>query len=131
MGNTALWTAVHSNIPLLVIVANNRSYYNDEVHQERMAVVRSRPVERKWIGQRIDDPPPDLAGFARVQGAIGIGPITDRNDIGKAIAEGVKHVKDGKVCVIDVIVLPEYSAGVGPGVPGPEPSARSIDERGS
>jgi thiamine pyrophosphate-dependent acetolactate synthase large subunit-like protein len=130
MGNTALWTAVHSHIPLLVIVANNRSYYNDEVHQERMAVVRSRPVERKWIGQRIDDPPPDLAGFARVQGAIGIGPITDRNDIGKAIAEGVKHVKDGKVCVIDVVVLPEYSAGVGPGVTAPEPSARSLDERG-
>jgi thiamine pyrophosphate-dependent acetolactate synthase large subunit-like protein len=131
MGNTALWTAVQSKIPLLVIVANNRSYYNDEVHQERMAVVRSRPVERKWIGQRISDPPPDLAGFARAQGAIGIGPITDRNAIGGAIAEGMKHVKAGKVCVIDVIVLPEYSAGVGPGVTAPEPSARSIDERGS
>jgi thiamine pyrophosphate-dependent acetolactate synthase large subunit-like protein len=130
MGNTALWTAVHSSIPLLVIVANNRSYYNDEVHQERMAVVRSRPVERKWIGQRIDDPPPDLAGFARVQGAIGIGPITDRNGIGPAIAEGLKHVKHGKVCVIDVIVLPEYSAGVGPGVVAPEASARSLHERG-
>lgn len=131
MGNTALWTAVQSKIPLLVIVANNRSYFNDEVHQERMAIVRGRPVERKWIGQRIDGPPPDMAGFARAQGAIGIGPITDRNAIGAAIAEGIAHVKSGQVCVIDVVVLPEYSAGVGPGVTQmPEKPARSLDERG-
>jgi len=130
MGNTALWTAVQSKIPLLVIVANNRSFYNDEVHQERMAVVRGRPVDRKWIGQRIDDPPPDMAGFARAQGAIGIGPVTDRNAIGAAIAEGIRHVKDGHVCVIDVIVLPEYSAGVGPGVTAMPENTRSHDERG-
>jgi len=127
MGNTALWTAVQSKIPMLVIVANNRSYFNDEVHQERMAVVRGRPVERKWIGQRIDDPPPDMAGFARAQGAIGIGPITDRNAIGKAIAAGLQHVKDGKVCVIDVVVLPEYTAGVAEGV---TQALRSHGERG-
>jgi thiamine pyrophosphate-dependent acetolactate synthase large subunit-like protein len=129
MGNTALWTAVQSKIPLLVIVANNRSYFNDEVHQERMAVVRSRPVERKWIGQRIDDPPPDMAGFARAQGAIGIGPITDRAKIAAAVAEGIKHAKAGKVCVIDVIVRPEYSANTGPDVQA-APSARTIEERG-
>jgi acetolactate synthase-1/2/3 large subunit len=129
MGNTALWTAVQSKIPLLVIVANNRSYFNDEVHQERMAVVRSRPVERKWIGQRIDDPPPDMAGFARAQGAIGIGPITDRAKIAAALAEGIKHAKSGKVCVIDVIVRPEYSANTGPDVQA-TPSARTIEERG-
>jgi thiamine pyrophosphate-dependent acetolactate synthase large subunit-like protein len=29
MGATALWTAVHYNIPLLVVVANNRSFFND------------------------------------------------------------------------------------------------------
>jgi len=122
---------VHSKIPLLVIVANNRSYFNDEVHQERMAVVRSRPVERKWIGQRIDDPPPDLAAFARAQGAIGIGPITNPNDIAQAIATGIGHVKNGNVCVIDVIVLPEYTAGAAAGVTqASEGAGRSNDERG-
>ena len=35
---------------------NNRSFFNDEVHQERVAKTRGRPVENKWIGQRIDDP---------------------------------------------------------------------------
>jgi thiamine pyrophosphate-dependent acetolactate synthase large subunit-like protein len=131
MGNTALWTAVQSKIPLLVIVANNRSFFNDEVHQERMAVVRGRPVERKWIGQRIDGPPPDLAGFARAQGAIGIGPVTDRNGIVAAIEEGIRHVQDGKVCVIDVVVLPEYSAGVAAGVThAMESPSRGGGERG-
>ncbi|MET0744379.1 MAG: thiamine pyrophosphate-binding protein, partial [Microvirga sp.] len=32
MGVNALWTAAHMRIPLLLVVANNRSYFNDEVH---------------------------------------------------------------------------------------------------
>ena len=40
MGNTAVWTAVHYRIPILFVVANNRSFYNDEVHQERVAVAQ-------------------------------------------------------------------------------------------
>ena len=68
MGATALWTAVHYRIPVLIVVANNRSFYNDEVHQERVARMRSRPVENKWIGQRIADPDIDLAAIGRAQG---------------------------------------------------------------
>ena len=56
-------------------VANNRSFYNDEVHQERVARLRGRPIENKWIGQRISDPDIDIAGLARAQGAQGFGPI--------------------------------------------------------
>ena len=69
MGVTALWTAVHYRIPLLFVVANNRSFYNDELHQERMARARNRPVENKWIGQRMSDPEVDLAAMGRAQGA--------------------------------------------------------------
>ena len=60
MGCTAVWTAVHYRIPILFLVANNRSFYNDEVHQERVAVARNRPVDNKWIGQRIGDPDIDI-----------------------------------------------------------------------
>ena len=67
----------------------------------------ARPVERKWIGQMIADPAPDLAMLARGQGAIGIGRIERREDLGAAIAEGIKHVEAGKVCVIDVYVSPD------------------------
>jgi acetolactate synthase-1/2/3 large subunit len=110
MGVTAIWTAVSSDLPLLVIVANNRSYYNDEVHQERIAIRRGRPPDRKWIGMRIDGPAPDCAKFAEAQGAIGIGPCGDADTLSRAIAQGIAHVRAGKVCVIDAIVVPDVVA---------------------
>jgi len=113
MGGTAFWTACANRIPLLVIVANNRSFYNDEVHQEHVARHRGRPVERKWIGQRIDDPPPDLAGFARVQGGVGIGPVTRASEIPDALRRAIAEVRAGKLCVVDVIVEPEAADGRG------------------
>ena len=88
MGATALWTAAHYRIPLLIVVANNRSFYNDEVHQERVARMRNRPVENKWIGQRISDPDIDLAALARAQGALGFGPV---EEVGKL----KRHVRRG------------------------------------
>lgn len=113
MGLTAIWTAVASKIPLLVVVCNNRSYYNDVVHQERMAVVRGRPVDRKWIGQTITDPAPDMATLARGQGAFGIGPITARSAMRKALSDAIAIVRAGNVCVVDVIVEPEYDNPAG------------------
>lgn len=109
MGATALWTAVHYRIPLLVIVTNNRSYFNDEVHQERVALKRNRPVENRWIGQRIADPEPDLAQMARAQGAVGIGPVRDHDAMTAAFAEAVAAVRDGAVALVDVHVAPGYA----------------------
>ncbi len=88
MGATAIWTAAHYRIPLLIVVANNRSFYNDEVHQERVARMRNRPVENKWIGQRISDPDIDLAALARAQGALGFGPIEDVSQLAVHLREG-------------------------------------------
>jgi thiamine pyrophosphate-dependent acetolactate synthase large subunit-like protein len=110
MGNTAVWTAAHYKLPCLFIVANNRSFYNDEMHQERVAKERGRPVENKWIGQRIDEPDIDIAAMGRAQGAVGIGPVKELRELKPAIEQGLKHVKGGAVCVIDVRVLPGYDA---------------------
>ncbi len=106
MGVTALWTAARYRIPLLIVVANNRSFYNDEVHQERVARERGRPVANKWIGQRIADPDIDLAALARAQGAQGIGPIVNMADLHAAMRAGFDAVRAGRVCVIDVRVAP-------------------------
>jgi thiamine pyrophosphate-dependent acetolactate synthase large subunit-like protein len=110
MGNTAVWTAVHYGIPCLTIVCNNRSYYNDELHQERVAVSRGRPAENRWIGQRISEPDVDIAAMARSQGATAIGPITSADAIRAAVREGVETVRAGGVCVIDARVMPGYDA---------------------
>jgi thiamine pyrophosphate-dependent acetolactate synthase large subunit-like protein len=109
MGATALWTAVHYNIPLLIVVANNRSFFNDELHQERVARMRNRPVENRWIGQRIADPEIDLAQLARAQGALGFGPVTDAAAMAATFREAIEAVHAGAVAVVDVRVAPGYA----------------------
>jgi len=110
MANTAVWTAAHYQIPCLIVVCNNRSFFNDELHQERVAKERSRPVENRWIGMRIGDPDIDLAGLARAQGAVGIGPVTRPADLQPAIDKGIETVRNGGVCLVDARVLPGYDA---------------------
>jgi thiamine pyrophosphate-dependent acetolactate synthase large subunit-like protein len=110
MGVTALWTAVRNDIPLLIVVANNRSFFNDELHQERVARQRGRPVENRWIGQAIRGPDIDLAMMARGQGCTGIGPVEDPKRLVAAIREAAAAVRAGKVCVVDVRVATGYAA---------------------
>lgn len=109
MGITALWTAAHYRIPLLLVVANNRSFFNDELHQERVARMRNRPVENRWIGQRISDPDIDLASLARAQGAQAFGPIETQADLAASFAKAIEAVENGAVAVIDVRVEPGYA----------------------
>ena len=112
MGLTAIWSAVHYRVPLLVVVANNHSFFNDELHQERTARVRGRPVENRWIGMRMSDPQPNLARLAEGQGAIGLGPVADVGDYAATLAEAIRRVKAGATCVVDVHVAPEYARAV-------------------
>ncbi len=112
MGLTALWTGVHHRVPLLVIVANNQSFFNDELHQERVARMRGRPVENRWIGLRMSDPAMNLAMLAQGQGAIGLGPVTSTEELVARLDEAVRHVKAGSLCVIDAHVAPEYARAV-------------------
>lgn len=112
MGVTALWTAAHYHIPLLIVVANNRSFFNDELHQERVARVRNRPIENRWVGQRISEPDIDLASMARAQGAQGFGPVTAIRELEATFAKAIAAVDAGHVAVVDVRVEPGYTAPV-------------------
>ena len=112
MGSTAVWTAVRYGIPVLLIVCNNHSFFNDELHQERVAKERGRPVENKWIGQRMSEPEIDIAQMARSMGAEGLGPVRRAQDLAAAITQGLALVRAGKVCVIDACVEPGYDANM-------------------
>jgi thiamine pyrophosphate-dependent acetolactate synthase large subunit-like protein len=105
MGSTAIWTATANAIPLLVLVVNNRSYFNDELHQERVARERGRPVERRWIGQRIDRPAIDIAAHARSLGATGFGPVEHVGELRTVLDDAVARVRAGGVAVIDALVV--------------------------
>lgn len=112
MGLQALWTAARHRVPLLLVIANNQSFYNDEVHQERVARERGRPIANKGIGQSIRDPDPDLATLARGLGCIGIGPAIGLEAWRAALAEGVARVAAGETVVVDIRVLPGYTPSV-------------------
>jgi thiamine pyrophosphate-dependent acetolactate synthase large subunit-like protein len=113
MGATAVWSAVRHRIPLLIMINNNRSYFNDELHQENVAKTRGREVKNRWIGLRMEDPVPNIAKLAEAQGAVGIGPVTKAADVAGALQKGVDVLKKGGVCVIDFHVDPpaERQAG--------------------
>jgi acetolactate synthase-1/2/3 large subunit len=104
MGVGALWVAAANQIPFLIVVANNRAYGNDVQAQERIARLRGRPVENKWIGQAINDPPPDLSGLARDFGVEGAGPISDIAALRPALETALARLKAGAGYVLDVVV---------------------------
>ena len=108
MGVNAFWTAARYDIPLLTIIGNNRSYYNDELHQEGVALKRGRNTANRWIGQSLDHPAPDIAKIVEGQGVLGIGPVKRVEDLADAIKRGVAAVKSGKPCVIDVHIDPHH-----------------------
>jgi thiamine pyrophosphate-dependent acetolactate synthase large subunit-like protein len=112
MGVTAVWTAAHYKIPLLIVVANNRSFFNDELHQERVARMRNRPVENRWVGQRISEPDIDIAGVAGAQGAQGFGPVETIADLPAVFAKAIAAVEGGAIAVVDVRVEPGYTAAM-------------------
>ena len=116
MGVNALWTAANAQIPMLMVVCNNRSFFNDELHQERMARQRSRPVENRWIGQRIANPEPDLAMMARAQGLTAFGPVDDSAEFERVLVEAIALVKGGATVVIDAVVQTGYSPSMTAGL---------------
>ena len=106
MGASAVWSAVRAQVPLLVLINNNRSYFNDELHQETVARRRNRPVSNRWIGQSIASPEVDIAALSTSYGAVGIGPVTSPAELEAAIKKGHEALLAGKVAVIDVHINP-------------------------
>ncbi|MGY9018289.1 MAG: thiamine pyrophosphate-binding protein [Alphaproteobacteria bacterium] len=109
-GATSLWTAAHYRIPALIVVINNRSNFNDEIHQAVVAKDRGRNVDNKWIGMRIDDPPLDLSAIAKGQGVEASGPVTRANQVAEALERAINVVESGAPYLMDLHVVPGYAA---------------------
>jgi acetolactate synthase-1/2/3 large subunit len=99
----ALWVAAKHRIPMLVVMYNNRAYYNDWEHQIRMAKLRGTPVERAHIGMDMDDPAPDFASLAKAMGWYAEGPIDKPGAVAGALKRAIKQVKAGQPALIDTI----------------------------
>jgi acetolactate synthase-1/2/3 large subunit len=99
----ALWVAVKHKIPMLIVMYNNRAYYNDWEHQIRMAKLRGTPVERAHIGMDMTDPDPDFGKLAQSMGWYGEGPIDDPRKVAAALKRAIARVKAGQPALIDTI----------------------------
>jgi thiamine pyrophosphate-dependent acetolactate synthase large subunit-like protein len=104
---SALYTAAHHRLPLLTVMFNNRTYGNDEMHQEAVAKARGRPIEQKVVGIRIDDPAPDFTRIAQGFGIWAEGPIDTVDAVAPALRRALRVVKDeGRPALVDVITRP-------------------------
>ncbi|MEO5846061.1 MAG: thiamine pyrophosphate-binding protein [Caldimonas sp.] len=99
----ALWVAAKHKIPMLVVMYNNRAYFNDWEHQIRMAEQRGTPVGRAHIGMDLDDPAPDFASLARSMGWYAEGPIEQPGEIAAALERAIAKVKAGQPALLDTI----------------------------
>ena len=99
----ALWIATNQHLPLLVVMYNNRAYYNDWEHQIRLANHRGTPPENAWLGQAIDYPAPDFALLARAFGWYSEGPIEDPAQVGGALRRALEAVKRGQPALVDTV----------------------------
>ncbi len=99
----ALWVAAKYKIPMLVVMYNNRAYYNDWEHQIRMARHRGTPVDRAYIGMDIVKPEIDFAGLARSMGWYAEDRVELGKDLGPALRRAIAVVKSGKPALVDTV----------------------------
>jgi acetolactate synthase-1/2/3 large subunit len=99
----ALWIAAKYEIPMLVVMHNNRAYYNDWEHQIRMARLRGTDEAKAHIGMDLFGPEPDFGALARSMGCYGEGPIDKPQDIRPALERALAEVKKGRLALVDTI----------------------------
>jgi acetolactate synthase I/II/III large subunit len=109
MNASALWTGINKNVPLLVIVLNNRSFYNDEVHQETVAKHRSRPPENKHVGIVMNDPDIDISAIARGFGAFSPGLVRGADALLRTLDDALAVVADGGTAVVEIDTAKGYA----------------------
>jgi acetolactate synthase-1/2/3 large subunit len=105
-GPGVLWTAAHHKIPLLMVMHNNRGYYQEVMHLQRMASMHRRRPDQALIGNEIDNPAVDHAKLAQAYGVWAEGPITDPKLLNAALKRALAVVKSGRPALLDVICQP-------------------------
>ncbi len=106
---TALWTATHHRIPMLIVMHNNRAYHQEVMHLQRMANRRQRGVAlaaHGLPGATISDPDIDFAQLARSMGAYAEGPIANPEELRPALLRAVARVEKGEVALLDTRTQP-------------------------
>lgn len=103
----ALWVAAHHQLPMLVVMYNNRAYYNSWSHQTRLARARDRSLDHVPVGTELKNPAPDFAGLARSLGWYAEGPVSLAADLPAALARAIEVVEtEGRPALVDAVTQP-------------------------
>jgi acetolactate synthase-1/2/3 large subunit len=102
----ALWTAAKYQIPLLIVMQNNRAYHQEVMWFQRAALQRKRSLDLTQEGFGLGNPNIDFAKLAESLGLGSSGPITEPKDLATAIRRGLDVVKRGEPYLIDVVTQP-------------------------
>ena len=101
-----LWTAAHHKIPLLMVMHNNRGYYQEVMHLQRMAAMHRRRPDQALIGNEIDNPAIDYAKLAQAHGVWAEGPVSEPGLLNAALKRALEVVKSGRPALVDVVCQP-------------------------
>jgi benzoylformate decarboxylase/acetolactate synthase-1/2/3 large subunit len=104
----ALWIAAAHKIPLLVVMYNNRAYYNDWGHQAKVAEVRGERSDPNKVHVGIGiNPTPNFSRVAEGFGWYAEGPIDQPAKVRDAVTRAAEIVlKERRPALVDVICEP-------------------------
>jgi hypothetical protein len=92
---------------MLMVMFNNRSYYQDVGHQTAITRMRERSLEHVGVGVHLDRPATDFATLAKSFDLYGEGPILEPEEIRPALARALKVVKEeGRLALLDTVTQP-------------------------
>jgi thiamine pyrophosphate-dependent acetolactate synthase large subunit-like protein len=101
-----LWTAVHHQIPLLLIVHNNRAYHAEVMIVQRMCGSRGRGNANAHIGSALAEPNISYAQMAKAYGMYSEGPVENPKDLAAAYRRALARVRAGEPALIDIVSQP-------------------------
>ncbi|MFE4754740.1 thiamine pyrophosphate-binding protein [Streptomyces mirabilis] len=102
---SALWTLAAYDVPLLVIVMNNRLYLNSTQHAERIAGNRDRDIDRAHIATSFYDRPVDFVTLAQSFGVHTLPRVERVEAVAPTVREAVGHLKErGKPVLVEILM---------------------------
>jgi acetolactate synthase I/II/III large subunit len=104
--SSALWSAAHHRVPLLIVMHNNRAYHAEHMNIQLMSNRRQRGITDTGIGTTLVDPVIDFAMLARSLGVWGTGPVSDPAAVQPALQQALAVVKAGRPALVDVVTQP-------------------------
>lgn len=100
-GVQGVWTAARYDIPITIVIWNNREYQANRMALTRYG--RRAVAAKRYIGSHLGDPEIDHVGIARGYGVSGER-VTDPDEIKSAWKRARRANREGKPYVLDVLI---------------------------